>query len=244
MHFGSFHALENVSFSVSRGDSLGILGPNGAGKTTLANCLSGLYSPNKGEILLDGRRVDRMRQHQPVHRGLSRTFQTIEHFNHMTVLDLVLLGRLRNLTYTFAEAAALMPRVLRQERTEVGAVHTFLEELGLSAVANVPLHELPYGYRKRADLARALASGPRVLLLDEPAAGIGQHEKAILLERLGRARDSGVQAIILIEHDMDFVREVCDTVIFLNFGRLLVGGPPEEVLRHPEVRAAYLGDES
>ena len=221
--FGGIVAVDDVSLDVREGEIVGLIGPNGAGKTTLFNLITCLYHPDAGEIGFEGRSLLRTPAHGVVRRGIARTFQTVELFSSMTVLEHVLLGR-----------HARRGRSARE----------LVEYVGLTGLAHRPARELPYGTQKRVELARALASGPRLLLLDEPAGGLNHEEVAALGVLIRRLRDDFEVTVLLVEHHMGLVMSVADRVHVLDFGRRIASGTPQEVQGDRAVIEAYLGTES
>jgi branched-chain amino acid transport system ATP-binding protein len=238
--FGGLRALDGVGFAARAGEILAIIGPNGAGKTTLFNIVSGLYRATSGRILLDGGDVTEAPPHRLAARGLSRTFQNLQVFFRMTALENVMAGR------HLQEKSGLLADLLRLSATRRenaatrDAAMALLAEVGLADHADVPAGSLPYGALKRLEIARALATDPRVLLLDEPAAGCNPVETEEIDRLIAQVAARGV-AVVLIEHDMKLVMRISRHVVVLNQGRMLAEGTPAEVRANPEVIAAYLG---
>jgi branched-chain amino acid transport system ATP-binding protein len=241
VHFGGIVALDGVSFDIAPGQIAGLIGPNGAGKTTLFNCISRLYACERGQIVFDGHRLLAIPRHRIAAFGIGRTFQNLALFRTMTVLDNVMLGRHCRTRSGFFTNAMRLPRAAREERASADKARELIAFLGLDAVAATPVSDLPFGTQKRVELARALASEPKLLLLDEPASGLNHEEVAVLGELIRDIRDRLRVTILLVEHHMSLVMSVSDKVIALNFGRKIAEGTPDEVRAHPEVVTAYLG---
>ncbi len=242
MRFGGLQALDNVSLTVNEGEIVGLIGPNGAGKTTVFNLISRLYEPTGGAISFRGEDLLRLRPHQVVERGIVRTFQLLGLFPYMTVLENLLVGEHRDFSRNLLEVALGLPQARREERDRRAQALWLLRFLKMEALAEAFVFALPYGTQKLIELMRALLARPRLLLLDEPVAGMNAAEKAAMREFIRRInRDWGI-TIFLVEHDMNFVMGLCDRVIVLNYGRVIAEGSSDEIQQNPEVIAAYLGE--
>ena len=242
--FASVCALDNFEMNVEKGSIYGLIGPNGAGKTTVFNMLTGVYKPTTGTFLLDGEELKGFSQEKINHMGIARTFQNIRLFNNMTVVRNVMVG-LHNLPEykcSLMESLFRLPRHFEVERTMRERAKELLEIFGLIDVRNHLAYNLPYGKQRKLEIARALATGPKLLLLDEPAAGMNPQETAELMDTIRFVRDNFDMTILLIEHDMSLVTGICDNVTVLNFGTTLAEGSVEEALSNPDVIKAYLGD--
>jgi branched-chain amino acid transport system ATP-binding protein len=242
MRFGGIVALDGVSLKVERGRICGLIGPNGAGKTTLFNCLSRLYTAQRGDIYFDGRTISGVAKHQIAQLGIGRTFQNLALFSTMTVLENVMIG-----THAIARGGFIvnglgLPFAKSQERLIRERATRLLEEFALIDLAQTPVRDLSFGTRKRVELARALALEPKLLLLDEPAAGLNHDEVDALRAEIRAIRDRRGVTVLLVEHHMNLVMRVSDQVVALDFGRVIADGTPAEVRENREVIRAYLGE--
>ena len=243
VRFAGVQALSEVSFQVRPGELFAVIGPNGAGKTSLFNVLSRVYQPAAGRVIFDGRDLLRFKTHQVARAGIARTFQNLGQFPTMSVLDYLLLGRHTRMRSGIALGGLYLGLTRAEERKNRAYCLNLLDLLSLQRVSNAPLGSLPFGLQKRADVARALAMEPRLLLLDEPVAGMSAEET----EEIGAAivdiqEQLGITQI-LVEHDMALVMGIADRVLVLDFGRAIAQGTPEEVQANPDVIKAYLGEE-
>ena len=241
VRFGGVVALDAVSFDVAKGEITGLIGPNGAGKTTLFNCLSRLYQPSAGEILFEGNSVLAIPRHRIAEIGIGRTFQNVALFDKLTVLENVMVGRHSATGSSFFANALRLGSVVAEQRAARDRAMELIDFMDLRDFTHWPAGGLPFPIRKRVELARALAAQPKLLLLDEPAAGLNHEEVATLETQIRRVRDLQGVTVLLVEHHMSLVMSVSDKVVTVNFGRKIAEGTPDEVKRNPEVIRAYLG---
>ena len=245
MSFGGLTALDDVSFEVDRGMIFSIIGPNGSGKSTAFNCISGIYQPTAGKIYFEGEGISGLAPHHIARLGIARTFQNIELFSTETTIDNLMLGRHQHMHSGVWSGVAMLGRATsaaREETENRERVQWIIELLDLVQVRDRPVGELPYGTQKRVELARALAMEPKLLLVDEPSAGMNADERAEVAVRMRELRAELDVTILLIEHHVQLAIGLADRVLALNFGKPIAQGAPEEIRQHPEVIKAYLGD--
>ena len=242
MRFGGIIALNGVSFDVKQGEICGLIGPNGSGKTTMFNCISGIYRHSRGDIAFEGSSINGMPRHRMAGLGIGRTFQNVALFNSMSVRDNLLVGAHHRGTSGFLANALRLPQTRREDSAAYEGMDDLLDLLNLRAVADLPAGGLPFGTRKRIELARALIGRPKLLLLDEPAGGLNHGEVAELGDLFRRVRDRFNLSILLVEHHMALVMSVSEKVVALEFGMKIAEGTPDQVRNEPEVIRAYLGD--
>ena len=241
--FGGLKAAQNINLKIKKNEIYGLIGPNGAGKTTVFNMLTGVYLPTTGTFSLDGENLTGLAQHKINHKGIARTFQNIRLFNNMTVVRNVMVGLHDRPEYKCSvfESLLRLPRHFKVEKEMRAKAKELLRIFGLEEERNNLACNLPYGKQRKLEIARALATNPKLLLLDEPAAGMNPHETADLVETIKFIRDNFDMTILLIEHDMKFVAGLCDRVTVLNFGTVLAEGDTKTALNDPAVIKAYIG---
>lgn len=240
--FGGLKAVSDFNIKIYQGELIGLIGPNGAGKTTVFNLLTGVYVPTEGTVLLNGEPLNGKKTYQFVAAGIARTFQNIRLFKQMTVIENVKAAFTKDIDYNLFDASFRTPKFWRAEKALTEKAMNLLEIFHLEDAANIPAASLPYGRQRKLEIARALATDMKVLLLDEPAAGMNPTETAELLECINTIRDRFGVAILLIEHDMSLVMNVCERIQVIDYGQTIASGLPEEIAANPRVIAAYLGE--
>lgn len=240
--FGGLRAVDELSMKIEEGGLVGLIGPNGAGKTTVFNMLTGVYRPTDGGIRLDGQNLVGKKPHDICKMGVARTFQNIRLFQNLTVLDNVKTGLHNQIGYTLAESMFHLGSYRKKERAMDEKALEILKVFDLDGMADYKAANLPYGKQRKLEIARALATNPKLLLLDEPAAGMNPNETGELMDTIRLVRDRFGVTILLIEHDMKLVAGICEYLYVLNFGKLLAEGAPDVALKNPEVITAYLGE--
>ena len=242
MRFGGVTAIDRLNFSINKGEIYGLIGPNGAGKTTIFNIITGNYKPTEGRVIFDGEDITGVKPNKIVFKGIARTFQNIRLFKSMSVLDNILIGFHDRINYNYFEAIFRLPRFHKYEREIKKEAMEILEEFGIDKFANYEATSLSYGNQRKVEIARALATKPKLLLLDEPAAGMNPIETEELSKIIHKIKKDYNLTILLIEHDMKFVNNICDRVTVLDYGEKIFDGKPEDAIVDEKVVSAYLGD--
>ena len=241
IEFGGLKAVDDFNLTIGKTEIAGLIGPNGAGKTTVFNLLTKVYEPTTGAVLINGQDLHGMSIVQASRLGIARTFQNIRLFDKMTVEENVRIGLHNQIRYDMVTGILRLPRYWKQEKRQHERAMELLDIFGMQDLADEVAGSLPYGAQRRLEIVRALATDPRLLLLDEPAAGMNPHETEELMENIAKIRDQFQIAILLIEHDMSLVMGVCEGICVLNFGRIIAKGTADEIQANPDVIEAYLG---
>ena len=239
--FGGLKAVDNFSLTIEKGQLYGLIGPNGAGKTTIFNLLTGVYKADHGSIFLDGKELTGKSTIEINQAGIARTFQNIRLFKEMSVIDNIKVGLHESMKYDLASSLIRLPNYWKEEKHCTERAFELLDIFHMADMAYTQAGSLPYGAQRRLEIMRALATSPKLLLLDEPAAGMNPSETAELTETIRRIRDEFNIAVLLIEHDMSLVMGICEGIAVLNFGRIIAKGTPDEIRNNPQVIEAYLG---
>ena len=243
MVFGGLVANNDVSIEIKKGEIFGLIGPNGAGKTTLFNAISGFYQPTAGKVIFNGEEIQRLPSNKIAQKGIARTYQNINLFKKMTVLENTMVGCHTQTRANLLDAIFLTKRAKLEKEQSLERCHEVLKFMGIDHLADSPAGSLPYGDQRRLEIARALVSKPQIVLLDEPAAGMNLTEKDALIQTILDIRAQGY-TVLLVEHNMKLVMKVCDHICVLNHGNMLAEGSPSEIQNNPEVIKAYLGGAS
>jgi branched-chain amino acid transport system ATP-binding protein len=239
--FGGLKAVDGFRLTIGENELVGLIGPNGAGKTTVFNLLTGVYKPSGGTITLSGTDVSKLKPNDIVLLGSSRTFQNIRLFKNMTVLDNIRVAYHHRMRYSLLEGVFKTKRFRKEERESHEVAHALLDVFNMDAYAHDLARNLPYGKQRKLEIARALATGPKLLLLDEPAAGMNPQETEELMETIRLIKDTFKVSVLLIEHDMRLVMGICERIVVLDYGKIIASGMPDEIKKHPDVIRAYLG---
>ncbi|MDO5725194.1 MAG: ABC transporter ATP-binding protein [Tissierellia bacterium] len=242
IQFGGLKAIDNLNMHINSGELLGLIGPNGAGKTTVFNMISGEYSPTEGKIYLCGEKINGLRPHILVKKGIARTFQNIRLFGYLSALENVKVACNKDMSYSIPEGMLRMPKYWSEEKNKSLEALKILDIMGLKHLADAPAKSLSYGDQRKLEIARALATKPKLLLLDEPAAGMNPNETMSLMYTIETIRDRFGITVLLIEHDMNLVLGICERLMVLNYGKTLAVGKPNEVVNNKDVITAYLGN--
>lgn len=240
--FGGLRAVDNVNIEIKEGELVGLIGPNGAGKTTIFNLLTGVYKPTDGDISINGTSINKKTTPQIVGLGVARTFQNIRLFKNLSVLDNVKLALNNSMSYSTLEAMFRLPKFWKEEKKVTDIALDLLEIFDMAEMCNITAGNLSYGQQRKLEIARALATSPKLLLLDEPAAGMNPNETKELMNTISFIREKFKISILLIEHDMELVMGICERLYVLNFGKIIASGLPEEIQNNKEVITAYLGE--
>ncbi len=243
MQFGGLKAVDSLEFKIHRGQLAGLIGPNGAGKTTVFNMLTGVYAPTSGEVLLEGQSLKGLKPYEISHRGVTRTFQNIRLFKDLTVLDNVLVASHQHIRYRLFDTLLQTPRFLKTESELQDKAMSLLKIFNLDGMAHKSASGLPYGEQRKLEIVRALATDPKIILLDEPAAGMNHSETHHLMETIAKIREQFKLTVLLIEHDMKLVMGICENIIVLDHGVKIEEGNPQKVQSSQKVIEAYLGVE-
>jgi branched-chain amino acid transport system ATP-binding protein len=243
MRFGGLLAVDQINFSVRKSEVFSIIGPNGAGKTTVFNCVSGFYKPATGSVVLDGVRIEGLPSHAVAEKGLVRTFQNIRLFKDLTVLENLLVAQHSQIKTGLLHGLFATPSYRKAEHEALKNAAAWLHRLGLTSVANRGAGTLPYGHQRLVEIARCMITKPRLLMLDEPAAGLNPQEKIELAKLIDSLRTDFGISVLLIEHDMSLVMEISDRILVMEYGRAIATGFPLEIQNDPRVIKAYLGEE-
>ncbi len=239
--FGGLKAVQDFNIEIGKSELFGLIGPNGAGKTTVFNLLTGVYKPTEGAFYLNGEKMNGKKTHQVVQSGIARTFQNIRLFKKMTALENVKVAMNMNMKYSLGEALLRLPKYWKEEKEIDTKARGLLEVVNLGDKADFVAENLPYGQQRRLEIARALATGMKLLLLDEPAAGMNPTETAELLDIINIIREKFDISVLLIEHDMSLVMKICEKIQVIDYGETIAFGTPEEIAKNPRVIEAYLG---
>jgi branched-chain amino acid transport system ATP-binding protein len=242
MQFGGLRAVDNFNLEINEHELVGLIGPNGAGKTTVFNMLTGVYIPTEGDIKIDGSSVVGKKPYEIVRAGAARTFQNIRLFKDLTVLDNIKIAFHNELHYSTLEGLLRLPRYWADEKHATEACLAFLDIFDMADYADNLARNLPYGKQRKLEIARALATKPKILMLDEPAAGMNPQETKELMDTIQLIRKKFDIAILLIEHDMNLVMGICERIVVLDYGRIIAKGTPEETKNNPDVIRVYLGE--
>ncbi len=242
IQFGGLKAVDKFNLEIYDNEIVGLIGPNGAGKTTTFNMLTGVYQPTSGDIFVEGKSILGLKPNQTVDRGLARTFQNIRLFGELSVIDNIKIAFQKNMSYSILSGIIKTPKYWKEERIADQRARELLAIFDMEHLAGVTAKNLPYGRQRKLEIARALATDPKVLMLDEPAAGMNPQETRELMDTISFIRDKFNVSILLIEHDMNLVMGICERIVVLNYGVLLAQGTPEEIRNNPQVIKAYLGE--